>query len=222
MFEHNNRLFQKYQNKSVDRNPKPISLGSRITTHRIPAPIKTISNFEMKRDRNLWTNRSQDNKNRRLIIMKQIVAGNLSSSGKKTFYATPKHQKRQLSMSMRMGNSCDLQATSFWNGKTNKFTDSFHNNMYRDTRINSIKRKIKIDSIRKVNLAIKEKQKEEVFNEMKRKNMIAKFFKNKFDVRANFEDLRKFNHGQLERKLLNKGLYKKKMKAAIRIQTQFR
>jgi len=57
---------------------------------------------------------------------------------------------------------------------------------------------------------------------MKSKNMMAKFFKNKFGVHAKFSDLKKFNQDQLERMLLNKGLKRKKIRAAIRIQRHFR
>ena len=52
--------------------------------------------------------------------------------------------------------------------------------------------------------------------------MIAKFFQHKFGVHAKFSDLRKFNQQQLETLLLKKGLKKKKIRAAIKIQKYFR
>lgn len=60
------------------------------------------------------------------------------------------------------------------------------------------------------------------FNEMKKKNMIAKFFQAKFNVHAKYKDIRKFDQEKLEKVLLLKGLKRKKIKAALKIQTFFR
>ena len=94
--------------------------------------------------------------------------------------------------------------------------------MYKDTGINSISLRFRRDRIKKHRLEVKEKEKIEIFNEMKRKNMIAKFFQSKFGVHAKFSELRKFTQTELERKLLLKGLKVKKIKAAIKIQSLYR
>ena len=71
--------------------------------------------------------------------------------------------------------------------------------MYEDTTINSISLKYEREKIKKQNLEIKEREKLEIFNEMKRKNMIAKFFQTKFGVYAKFSELRKFTQAELEK-----------------------
>jgi len=71
--------------------------------------------------------------------------------------------------------------------------------MYEDTTINSISLKYEREKIKKHNLEVKEQEKLEIFNEMKRKNMIAKFFKSKFGVHAKFTELRKFSQIELEK-----------------------
>jgi hypothetical protein len=155
---------------------------------------------------------------------------NEAVSGIRTFYTAKRGNRRLLSLTMRMAHAINPLTTSSWNGKTNKFTNSFHNLMFEDTGINSIKHRRKIERIRKVNLAIKEKQKMYMsflhfrmsFNEMKKKNMIAKFFESKFDVHAKYKDLRKFGQEKLEKILLIKGLKKKKIRAALKIQTFFK
>lgn len=94
--------------------------------------------------------------------------------------------------------------------------------MFEDTRINSISLRFRRDKMKKHKLEIKEREKREVFNDMKRKNMIAKFFQSKFGVHAKFSELRKFSQSELERKLLLKGLKIKKIKAAVKIQSLYR
>lgn len=143
--------------------------------------------------------------------------------GKRTYLPGRKLSKRQLSLSMRMSHIVNpLNTTTSWNGKTTKFTQSFQNYMYEDTRINSMRLKHRRERIHKQILEIKEKEKLAVFNDIKRKNMIAKFFQAKFGVHANFSDIRKFNQEQLEKRLLLKGLHRKKEKAAVKIQSFYR
>lgn len=52
--------------------------------------------------------------------------------------------------------------------------------------------------------------------------MMVKFFQHKFGVNAKFSKVRKFNQQQLERMLLVKGLKKKNILAAKKIQAIFR
>lgn len=94
--------------------------------------------------------------------------------------------------------------------------------MFEDTRINSMHLKFRRERIHKHNLEIKEQEKMCVFNDWKKKDMMVKFFQNKFGVHANFKDVQKYTQEQLESNLLKKGLKKKKHLAAIKIQAVFR
>lgn len=127
---------------------------------------------------------------------------------------------RRLNLSMKIAGSNGV-SHPLWNGKCNKFTQSFSNRMYEDTRIDSIRRKNRKEHI-KHSLDVKEKSVNKVLNEMKHKNMIAKFFKTKFGVYAKYKELKEFSFSQLEKKLLLKGLHKKRTQAAVKIQTCYR
>lgn len=94
--------------------------------------------------------------------------------------------------------------------------------MFEDTRINSISLRFRRDKMKKHKLELKEKEKRDVFNDMKKKNLIARFFQSRFGVHAKFSELRKCSQSELERKLLLKGLKIKKIKAAIKIQSAYR
>ena len=62
--------------------------------------------------------------------------------------------KQQLNNKFRASQTSNFNttATSFWNGKMNKFTNSFQNRMFEDTRISSIHLRLKREELRKINL----------------------------------------------------------------------
>lgn len=78
---------------------------------------------------------------------------------------------------MRIHHAINPLTTTGWNGKQNKFTQSFHNNMYEDTRIDSMNLRFQREKLHKINITRKEQEKLEVFNEFKTKSMIMKYFK---------------------------------------------
>ena len=61
-------------------------------------------------------------------------------------------QLRHMNLTLRSQQENNPLITASWNGKTNKFTNSFHNQMYQDTRINSMRLKFRREKMRKINL----------------------------------------------------------------------
>ncbi|CAI2385091.1 unnamed protein product [Moneuplotes crassus] len=137
---------------------------------------------------------------------------------KEEHIVSKKAQLRHLNLAMRINQASESIQNSCWNGKTHKFINSFHNSMYENTRIDSYKLKFRREKNHKRSLERKEQQKMRIFNEIKTKNMVAKFFKHRFGVHAKYSQIRKFSSDQLEEMLLKKGLKKTRARAAILIQ----